>query len=94
MALMTEEMKLNRARDCVAHGTRPDPGLDPGLYLLLMLEFQSTIDRWMALRFGTYVHLLYEQLVKEKNLPLMGDCCPYSPYCYIMATKSGLPTPT
>ncbi|MEJ2619420.1 MAG: Rpn family recombination-promoting nuclease/putative transposase [Candidatus Thiodiazotropha sp.] len=38
------------------------------LYLFLLLEFQSTEDRWMALRFGTYVHLLYEQLVRENRL--------------------------
>jgi hypothetical protein len=38
------------------------------IYLFLLLEFQSTEDRWMALRFGTYVHLLYEQLVREGRL--------------------------
>jgi hypothetical protein len=32
------------------------------------LEFQSTENQWMALRFGTYVHLLYEQLVREGRL--------------------------
>jgi len=34
----------------------------------LLLEFQSTVDQWMALRFGTYVHLLYEQLIKERRV--------------------------
>jgi hypothetical protein len=38
------------------------------IYLFLLLEFQSTEDHWMALRFGTYVHLLYEQLVREGRL--------------------------
>ncbi len=38
------------------------------IYLLLLLEFQSSIDPWMVVRFGTYVHLLYEQLIKEKRL--------------------------
>jgi hypothetical protein len=38
------------------------------IYLFLLLEFQSADDHWMALRFGTYVHLLYEQLVREGRL--------------------------
>ncbi len=38
------------------------------IYLLLLLEFQSTENERMALRFGTYVHLLYEQLVREGRL--------------------------
>lgn len=38
------------------------------IYLFLLLEFQSTEDPWMALRFGTYVHLLYEQLIREGRL--------------------------
>ena len=49
------------------------------IYLLLLLEFQSTVDPWMALRFGTYVHLLYEQLRKEERLAPDGRLPPVFP---------------
>jgi len=49
------------------------------IYLFLLLEFQSTVDQWMALRFGTYVHLLYEQLVKEGKLTPDGCLPPVFP---------------
>ena len=49
------------------------------IYLFLLLEFQSTPDEWMALRFGTYVHLLYEQLVKEQRLTPDGRLPPVFP---------------
>ena len=49
------------------------------IFLYLLLEFQSSVDQWMALRFGTYVHLLYEQLVKEKRLAPDGRLPPVFP---------------
>ncbi|NOZ52128.1 MAG: DUF4351 domain-containing protein [Gammaproteobacteria bacterium] len=49
------------------------------IYLYLLLEFQSTIDEWMALRFGTYVHLLYEQITKEGRLAPDGRLPPVFP---------------
>jgi len=47
---------------------------DP-VYLYLLLEFQSRSDPWMAVRVGTYVFLLYQHLIKEKQI----------------STKTGLP---
>ncbi|MBF0159719.1 MAG: Rpn family recombination-promoting nuclease/putative transposase [Magnetococcales bacterium] len=38
------------------------------LYVLLMLEFQSTVDGWMALRVCVYTGLLYQQLIAERKL--------------------------
>ena len=38
------------------------------LYVYLLLEFQSRSDRWMALRMQTYVGLLYQDLVKRKEV--------------------------
>src|ERR1700749_128446 len=35
-------------------------------YLCLILEFQAKVDRNMALRVSTYVHLLYQDLIKSK----------------------------
>jgi hypothetical protein len=41
---------------------------DAWLYLFLLLEFQSGIDRWMALRIATYIGLLYQDLINTKQL--------------------------
>ena len=35
-------------------------------YLLILLEFQSKDDRWMALRILTYTGLLYQELVRNE----------------------------
>jgi hypothetical protein len=45
-------------------------------YLLLMLEFQSTQDRWMALRVMTYAGLLWQHIVQEKRLTADGRLPP------------------
>ena len=38
------------------------------LYVYLLIEFQSTVDPWMAVRMMTYVGLLYQDLIKGKQL--------------------------
>jgi hypothetical protein len=48
-------------------------------YLVLLLEFQSTPDRWMALRALVYAGLLWQHLVKEQRLPLDGRLPPILP---------------
>ena len=48
-------------------------------YLLLLLEFQSTSDRWMALRVLVYAGLLWQHLVNEKRLPPDGRLPPILP---------------
>jgi predicted transposase/invertase (TIGR01784 family) len=42
---------------------------DQWLYVYLLLEFQSTVDRFMAVRLLSYVGLLYQDLIKAKQLP-------------------------
>ena len=37
-------------------------------YLYLLLEFQSRTDPWMAVRVMVYVGLLYQHLIREKQL--------------------------
>ncbi len=37
------------------------------LYIYILLEFQSGVDRWMALRMQVYIGLLYQDLVKRKE---------------------------
>lgn len=41
---------------------------DEWLYVYLLLEFQSKIDRFMALRVMTYLGLLYQDVVRAKGL--------------------------
>ena len=48
-------------------------------HLMLLLEFQSTPDRWMALRALVYVGLLWQHLVREKHLPPDGRLPPVLP---------------
>lgn len=49
------------------------------LYVYLLLEFQSTVDRWMALRLMVYVGLLYQQLLKERKVETNGFLPPVLP---------------
>lgn len=39
------------------------------LYVYILLEFQSSVDRWMALRMQTYIGLLHQDLIKRHELP-------------------------
>ena len=48
-------------------------------YLVLLLEFQSTPNPWMALRVLVYASLLWQQLVDEKRLPPDGRLPPILP---------------
>jgi len=48
-------------------------------YVLLLLEFQSSPERWMALRVLVYVGLLWQHLVKEGRLPADGRLPPVLP---------------
>ena len=42
------------------------------VYVYLLLEFQSTVDRYMAVRMLTYLGLLYQDLIKAGQLPESG----------------------
>ncbi len=41
---------------------------DKWLYVYLLLEFQSTVDPFMAVRIMTYLGLLYQDLIRTKQL--------------------------
>jgi hypothetical protein len=49
------------------------------LYVYLLLEFQSTVDRYMAVRLLTYVGLLYQDLIKSKQTLKDGRLPPVLP---------------
>ncbi|MDR2605394.1 MAG: Rpn family recombination-promoting nuclease/putative transposase, partial [Desulfovibrio sp.] len=38
---------------------------DTWLYIYLLIEFQSSVDPWMAVRILTYIGLLYQDLIKS-----------------------------
>jgi len=48
-------------------------------YVMLLLEFQSTPDHWMALRLLVYAGLLWQQLVSERRLLPDGRLPPILP---------------
>ncbi|TBU99385.1 transposase, partial [Stutzerimonas kirkiae] len=54
-------------------------GDDDWVYLYLLLEFQSTPDRFMALRLLTYIGLFWQQLEKQGRLTRDGRLPPVLP---------------
>ncbi len=49
------------------------------LYIYLLIEFQSTIDPWMALRVMTYTGLLHQDLIKSGQIAANGQLPPVFP---------------
>jgi hypothetical protein len=49
------------------------------LYLYLLLEFQSSVDYFMAVRLLTYIGLLYQDLIKQHALTNIGKLPPVLP---------------
>ena len=54
-------------------------GRDGWLYVYLLIEFQSTVDPFMALRVMVYVGLLYQNLVQHRHLTAAGKLPPILP---------------
>ncbi len=52
---------------------------DRWLYVYLLLEFQSTVDRFMAVRVMVYLGLLYQDLIAGKRLTAEGRLPPVLP---------------
>ncbi|NEX23888.1 Rpn family recombination-promoting nuclease/putative transposase, partial [Thiorhodococcus mannitoliphagus] len=52
---------------------------DRWLYLYLLLEFQSTVDPYMAVRLLTYLGLLYQDLIKQQATTETGKLPPVLP---------------
>ena len=52
---------------------------DRWLYVYLLIEFQSTVDPYMALRVLVYVGLLYQDLIKARGLTASGRLPPVLP---------------
>ena len=52
---------------------------DRWLYVYLLIEFQSTIDPFMAVRLMAYIGLLYQDLIRGKEIPARGLLPPVLP---------------
>jgi predicted transposase/invertase (TIGR01784 family) len=52
---------------------------DRWLYVYLLIEFQSTVDPFMALRMMVYVGLLYQDLLQHRQLTASGKLPPILP---------------
>jgi predicted transposase YdaD len=52
---------------------------DDWLYVYLLLEFQSSVDPWMAVRIQTYLGLLYQDLIRTRQLSDAGKLPPVLP---------------
>ena len=69
---------LQRHGDSVWRLRLQGPG-EAWLYLLVMLEFQSTVDRHMAVRVLVYTGLLYQDLIRRGALDEAGRLPPVLP---------------
>jgi hypothetical protein len=71
---------VRREKDILWRLRYRDPNADPEaetwFYILVHLEFQSTIDFFMALRVTTYKMLLWEDLVRQGSLTTSGKLPP------------------
>jgi hypothetical protein len=54
-------------------------GEAPAGYVYLLIEFQSTVDPYMALRVMVYVGLLYQHLIQQGQIPGSGKLPPVLP---------------
>ena len=52
---------------------------DEWIYIYLLIEFQSSNEPWMALRAMVYVGLLYQDLIKRREVTLPGKLPPVFP---------------
>ena len=57
------------------------------IYIYLLLEFQSTVDNYMAVRMMTYTGLLYQDLIKARQLPDSGQLPPVLPLVLYNGSK-------
>jgi putative YhgA-like transposase/uncharacterized protein DUF4351 len=67
---------LRERADDVVWRVRWGDGL---VYVYLLLEFQSSVERYMAVRVLAYVALLYQDLIRTKQVPEDGSLPPVFP---------------
>lgn len=52
------------------------------IYVYILIEFQATVDRWMALRMQVYVGLLYQDLIKRHGVDACARLPPVLPLVF------------
>ena len=67
---------------------------DRWLYLYILLEFQSSVDAYMALRVMTYLGLLYQDSFAKASSPPARSCHRCCPSCCTTASRAGALPPT
>ena len=70
---------LDQRESDVVWRVRYGEGKDAWFYVYVLMELQSTVQRFMALRLWAYVALLYQHLVKQKTLTPAGLLPPVLP---------------
>jgi predicted transposase YdaD len=58
------------------------------LYLFVVIEFQNAVDQWMAIRLNSYVSLLYEDIIKTKQLGESKHLPPVLPIVFYNGSSS------
>jgi Putative transposase, YhgA-like len=59
------------------------------VYVYILLEFQASVDQFMAVRIMGYLALLYQDLIQSNNLAEGGLYPRFFPWCYTMVRQSG-----
>ena len=54
------------------------------VYVYILLEFQASVDQFMAVRIMGYLALLYQDLIQSNNLAEGGLYPRFFPWCYTM----------
>jgi len=70
---------LEQRESDVVWRVRYGSGVDDWFYVYVLMELQSTVQRFMALRLWVYVALLYQHLVRQKTLTPAGLLPPVLP---------------
>jgi predicted transposase/invertase (TIGR01784 family) len=63
------------------------------IYLYLLIEFQSSVDKYMAVRMMVYVGLLYQDLIKRGEVLPMVDCRRFYLSCFTTVAHVGRQQP-
>lgn len=63
-------------------------------YVYLLLEFQSSCDRWMALRMQVYIGLLYQDLIKQRKFQRRNRLPPVLPIVLYNGKRRWTPSHT
>jgi predicted transposase/invertase (TIGR01784 family) len=73
-------------------GANSDSGAPAWVYVYLLLEFQSSVDAFMAVRILTYIGLLYQDLIKSGQIKAQPGQCAKLPPVFPLVLYNGVRT--